>query len=108
MKIYRKIYEEHYGSIPKGYHIHHIDFNHNNNDPSNLEALTPEEHGKKHERHIPNQTGKTWKWSEKSKDRWSKTRQGMEFSKEHINNLSKAHKGKPWSEARRKAQENRV
>jgi len=30
---YRKIYEQHHGiKIPKGYHIHHIDGNHNNNE----------------------------------------------------------------------------
>lgn len=46
---YRKIYEEYTGvKIPKGYHIHHIDGNHNNNDPKNLEMLTPDEHAKKH------------------------------------------------------------
>lgn len=45
---YRKIYKEHYGEIPEGYHIHHIDFNPLNNDPSNLIAVTPEEHAKIH------------------------------------------------------------
>jgi hypothetical protein len=46
---YRKIYESHYGSIPvekngRTYHIHHIDGNHSNNDPSNLKAVTIQEH----------------------------------------------------------------
>ena len=45
---HRKIYEENFGPIPEGYHIHHKDFNHNNNDPSNLEALHPDDHTKKH------------------------------------------------------------
>jgi hypothetical protein len=49
MSIYRKIYEEHYGSIPKdingrSYDIHHIDGNPNNNDISNLIALSIQEH----------------------------------------------------------------
>ena len=48
-KNYRKIYEKHYGPIPldeKGrrYDIHHIDGDHTNNDPSNLKAVTLEEH----------------------------------------------------------------
>ena len=47
-RSYRKIYKEHYGSIPKGYHIHHIDFNPYNHDPKNLVALTPEQHAKVH------------------------------------------------------------
>lgn len=46
---YRKIYEKHYGTIPKdsdgrSYDIHHIDGNHNNNDISNLKAVTIQEH----------------------------------------------------------------
>lgn len=50
MKVnYRKIYEQHYGSIPKeengrSYDIHHIDGNHDNNDPINLKAITVQEH----------------------------------------------------------------
>jgi len=46
---YRKIYENHYGHIPKDetgrtYDIHHIDGNHSNNHPSNLKALSIQEH----------------------------------------------------------------
>lgn len=49
MTIYRKIYEQNFGPIPKEtngrtYEIHHIDGNHNNNDPSNLKAVTIQEH----------------------------------------------------------------
>lgn len=46
---YRKIYEQYYGLIPydqdgRRYEIHHIDGNHNHNDPSNLKAVTIQEH----------------------------------------------------------------
>lgn len=46
---YRKIYKDYYGPIPKEadgrtYEIHHIDGNHNNNDPINLKAITIKEH----------------------------------------------------------------
>jgi len=46
---YRKIYETHYGLIPKdsdgrSYEIHHLDGNHSNNDPANLQAVTIQEH----------------------------------------------------------------
>jgi len=34
--------------IPKGYQIHHIDHNHDNNDPDNLLIVTPEQHVKLH------------------------------------------------------------
>jgi hypothetical protein len=46
---YRKIYENHYGKIPKdetgrSYEIHHIDGDHSNNDPSNLKSVSIQEH----------------------------------------------------------------
>jgi hypothetical protein len=49
MKDHRKIFEQYYKiKIPEGYHIHHKDMNHANNDPINLEMLTPDEHAQKH------------------------------------------------------------
>ena len=46
---YRRIYENHFGPIPKdedgrSYEIHHIDGNHSNNDPINLKCVTIQEH----------------------------------------------------------------
>lgn len=46
---YRKIYEQYYGSIPqdeqgRSYHIHHRDGDRSNNNPSNLQAVSIEEH----------------------------------------------------------------
>ena len=46
---YRKIYEAHYGPIPtqkdgKTYEVHHLDGNHSNNTPTNLTAITIQEH----------------------------------------------------------------
>lgn len=47
-KLYRRIYRENYGAIPAGYHIHHKDNDHQNNCPSNLVAVTAEEHERIH------------------------------------------------------------
>ena len=44
--LHRKIYEDNFGKIPEGYHIHHIDGDTENNSPDNLEALSPSEHSK--------------------------------------------------------------
>lgn len=46
---YRKIYEEHYGKIPKGHHVHHIDGNPLNNEITNLTCVSAEEHAKIHQ-----------------------------------------------------------
>lgn len=48
MTIYRRIYEHHFGPIPKGYHIHHKDGNHSNNEPENLMCVTAQEHFRIH------------------------------------------------------------
>ena len=48
MTIYRRIYESHFGPIPKGYHIHHIDGDHSNNNPENLMCVTAQEHFRIH------------------------------------------------------------
>ena len=47
-KNYRKIYESHYGKIPNGHHIHHMDGNPFNHDISNLQCVSPEEHAEIH------------------------------------------------------------
>lgn len=49
MTIYRRIYEQHYGPIPKdeqgrSFEIHHIDGDRNNNDISNLACMCIKEH----------------------------------------------------------------
>lgn len=44
MTIYRTIYEDHYGPIPFGHHIHHIDGNHSNNHIDNLQCVSAQEH----------------------------------------------------------------
>ena len=43
------VWEEHYGKIPEGMQIHHIDFNKTNNDISNLQLVTSVEHKRLHE-----------------------------------------------------------
>ncbi len=47
---YRKFYEEQLNiKIPKDFDIHHIDYNHSNNDITNLVALPKDLHHKLHE-----------------------------------------------------------
>ena len=47
--LHREVYKDHFGEIPDGHVVHHIDGDSTNNDPSNLEAVTPEEHIELHD-----------------------------------------------------------
>ena len=50
MTSYRNVWVSHYGKdIPDGFHIHHIDGDHNNNSIENLLACSPEDHANLHE-----------------------------------------------------------
>ena len=49
MKDYRKLYKEYYGiDFDNNFEIHHIDFNHNNNEISNLVLLPKKLHRQYH------------------------------------------------------------
>ncbi|MBQ9024839.1 MAG: HNH endonuclease [Methanobrevibacter sp.] len=45
---HRVVWSKHYGKIPEGYHIHHIDKNKLNNNISNLQLICSSEHSKLH------------------------------------------------------------
>ena len=47
-RLHRVIYEDSYGKIEDGHHIHHVDHNVANNHPSNLCMITGREHAKRH------------------------------------------------------------
>lgn len=62
---YRQDYEEYYGiKVDKSWHIHHIDYNHNNNDINNLVALPDYIHIELHRAH----------------DEWELCKQNFSFS----------------------------
>lgn len=46
--LHRAVWKFHHGEIPKGYDIHHVDFDKSNNDVSNLRMLTRLEHRRLH------------------------------------------------------------
>lgn len=47
-RIHRLVFEAFVGVIPKGYYIHHIDGNKQNNHIDNLKLVSPKEHAKEH------------------------------------------------------------
>lgn len=44
VRLHRYVWEKYNGKIPKGYHVHHIDHNPDNNDIANLQLLSSQEH----------------------------------------------------------------
>ena len=46
--LHRLVYEEHYGPIPEGFHIHHLDNDKTNCSPENLLLLSKSNHHKLH------------------------------------------------------------
>ena len=55
---HRLIYEAYHGPIPEGFQVHHRNENTKDNDPDNLEALSPGDHKKMHsDRYIRREDG---------------------------------------------------
>lgn len=54
-RLHEEIYRDHHGDPPEGWHVHHADGDHLNNDPTNLIALDPAHH---QERHAEERRGK--------------------------------------------------
>jgi len=55
--LHRLVYENNFGSIPKGFHIHHIDGNKENNVPGNLMILSKSNH---HSMHMKGRNHPRW------------------------------------------------
>ena len=53
MRLHRYVWEKFNGTIPKGYHVHHVDHDKNNNDIENLRLLTKSEHQRLHGKEMP-------------------------------------------------------
>lgn len=89
LRLQRAVWEFYNGSIPEGYQIHHIDGNKQNNNISNLQLLSHQEHAKLHSQ----QKGKEiWnrkemkeanaRGREKCKE-WHKSENGKKWHSEH-------------------------
>ena len=56
-RVHRLIYEEHFGPIPPGHVVHHLDGLRRNNDPNNLVAMPADEHSRLHAACRPRERG---------------------------------------------------
>src|SRR3990167_7766325 len=90
--LHRRIWEEEHSTIPKGYHIHHIDGNKFNNSLTNLQLISASEHIKHHQEElsknpsfIQHRTESLIKAREEAKE-WHSS---AEWKKWHIQHYSK-------------------
>lgn len=85
-RLHRYIYEYYKGKIEKNCEIHHIDFNKENNDISNLQMLTKKEHKKIHKLLTEKQKEKRKKNLEINARpkaiEWHKSEEGRKLAKE--------------------------
>lgn len=80
------------GPIPKGYEIHHIDFNRENNDISNLACIPSKEH---HDLHSALLTDEERQWRRDNLDKnarpaaseWHKSEKGREWHSAHAKKM---------------------
>lgn len=97
--LHRLIYEDHYGPIPKGMQIHHIDGDTTNNDISNLQMVSISEHNRIHKVGNTNCVGRRLsdetksKMSIKAKERWSNPENRKKLSELKTNNFASLIKG---------------
>ena len=89
--LHRYIWIQLKGEIPKGYHIHHVDKNTENNDINNLECISSSEHLKKHMSNLSLETkaemkNRLLKVNDLAKE-WHKTEEGKEWHKQHYLNV---------------------
>ena len=85
-RLHRYIWEYYNGKIPKGYHIHHKDHNKDNNELSNLELLTKEEHIKRHKEEMSKELIEKYidnlnKYARPKAIEWHKSKEGREWHK---------------------------
>lgn len=92
ISLHRYKYLKEKGEILPGYEIHHIDEDPFNNDINNLEALSPEEHRKKH----PISAATLKKWQEagfKKAPAWHSSKEGKAWHDQHYSAVKdKMHK----------------
>jgi hypothetical protein len=81
------IWEKHNGEIPKGYDIHHIDHNKDNNEISNLKMILKREHSLLHSKELTEEqkAKKIKNFNEKARPKaieWHKSKKAEKFHKE--------------------------
>jgi hypothetical protein len=88
VRLHVYIWEKLNGKIPKGYHVHHIDGNTQNNEPENLVLLSVSEHRKVHAETMPESRKEKIRENLLEKavpasKEWHKSKEGHEWHVKH-------------------------
>lgn len=94
-RLHIYVWEKHNGKVPKGYHVHHVDFNTNNNELSNLQLLSQREHLSLHGKKESNRALariNVQKYAQPKSLEWRKTQACSDWAKKNYEtSLKKAH-----------------
>lgn len=88
-RMHTYVWEYYNGPVPKGYDIHHIDFDRSNNDISNLQCLPRAEHKRLHSELLTNEA-REWRRNNLNINarpkaiEWHKSEDGSKWHSEHI------------------------
>jgi hypothetical protein len=89
IRAHRWVWMNHYGEIPEGHHIHHIDENKSNNEISNLQLLLGSEHLSLHITEEKKEKLRVWADSIRPMTKeWHASKEGREWHKIHAKNHS--------------------
>lgn len=92
MMLHRMVFINHYGEIKKGYHIHHIDGNKDNNEIENLICLSASDHEKLHTKNWSTErlllARKHMEENMRPKaNKWHGSKEGLEWHKQHYEKM---------------------
>jgi hypothetical protein len=88
--MHREVYVKNFGDIPKGFHVHHKDFNPWNNRPENLQAMLASKHIAMHAKKRFKDNVEWFKGFQKkgveASKTWHSSKEGIEWHKQHAKN----------------------
>lgn len=96
-RLHIAVWESHNGRrVPRGYHVHHKDENPLNNDPLNLEVVTPKEHARRHHAAMSERGRRMIGNAIAAAPSWHRSKEGRKWHKEHAFKTSNAREKKDY------------
>jgi hypothetical protein len=82
-RLHRAVWEWHYGPVPKGFHVHHVDGDRSNNDIRNLALIETPKHMSLHQQGREEYQAKHIKEMQELAKAWHGSGEGKEWHREH-------------------------